>query len=48
MIFWTKGPIVRILKCDTYVTGKAYYNKSESVVAKHPIKDTKYKKIKEN
>jgi len=44
--FWTKGPIVRILKCDTYVTGKAYYNKSESVVAKHPIKDTKYKKIK--
>lgn len=44
--FWTKGPIVRILKCDTYVTGKAYYNKSESIVAKHPIKDVKYKKIK--
>lgn len=44
--FWTKGPIVRILKCETYVTGKAYYNKSESVVAKNPIKDSKYKKIK--
>lgn len=44
--FWTKGPIIRILKCDTYITGKAYYNKSESVVAKNPIKDTKYKKIK--
>lgn len=44
--FWTKGPIVRILRCDTYVTGKAYYNKSESVVTKHPMKDTKYKKIK--
>ncbi|OGM61521.1 hypothetical protein A2961_04200 [Candidatus Woesebacteria bacterium RIFCSPLOWO2_01_FULL_39_21] len=44
--FWTRGPIIRVLKCDTYVTGKAYYNKSESVVAKHPIKDTKYKKIK--
>ena len=44
--FWTKGPIVRILKCETYVTGKAYYNKSESVVSKHPMKDTKYKKIK--
>ncbi|MFH1792130.1 MAG: recombinase family protein [Patescibacteria group bacterium] len=44
--FWTKGPIVRILKCDTYVSGKAYYNKSESVVTKHPLKDTKYKKIK--
>ena len=44
--FWTKGPIVRILRCDTYVTGKAYYNKSESVVSKHPLKDSKYKKIK--
>ena len=44
--FWTKGPIIRILKCDSYVSGKAYYNKSESVVAKNPIKDTKYKKIK--
>jgi len=44
--FWTKGPIVRVLKCDTYATGKAYYNKSESVVAKNPIKDRKYKKIK--
>jgi site-specific DNA recombinase len=44
--FWTKGPIIRILKCETYITGKAYYNKSESVVAKNPIKDTKYKKIK--
>lgn len=44
--FWTKGPIVRILRCDTYVTGKAYYNKSESVVTKHPQKETKYKKIK--
>jgi len=44
--FWTKGPIIRILQCDTYVTGKAYYGKSESCVAKHPIKDTKYKKVK--
>jgi len=44
--FWTKGPIVRILRCDTYVTGKAYYNKSESIVTKHPQKETKYKKIK--
>lgn len=47
-VFWTKGPIVRILKCDTYVSGSAYYNKSESVVAKHPIKETKYKKIKKS
>ncbi len=44
--FWTKGPIVRILKCDSYVTGKAYYNKSESIVTKHPMKDVKYKKVK--
>jgi len=46
--FWTRGPIVRILECDTYASGKAYYNKSESVVAKNPIKDTKYKKIKKS
>lgn len=45
-LFWTKGPIVRILKCDTYFTGTAYYNKSEAVVAKHPIKEERYKKIK--
>jgi site-specific DNA recombinase len=44
--FWTKGPIVRLLKCETYVTGVAYYNKSESVVAKHPLKLEKYKKVK--
>ena len=44
--FWTKGPISRLLKCDTYSSGKAYYNKSEVVVAKNPIKDVKYKKIK--
>lgn len=44
--FWTKGPIIRILKCDSYVLGKAYYNKSESVVAKHPTKERKYKKTK--
>ena len=45
-LFWTKGPISRILKCETYVTGKAYYNKSESIVSKHPTKDSKYKKVK--
>ena len=44
--FWTKGPIVRILKNETYFTGIAYYNKSEAVVAKNHIKDEKYRKIK--
>lgn len=44
--FWTKGPIVRILKCDTYFKGFAYYNKIESVVTKKPLKNEKYKKIK--
>ena len=43
---WSKGPIVRMLKCKTYFDGVAYYNKSEAVVAKHPIKDIKYKKVK--
>lgn len=44
--FWTRGPIVRLLRCDSYVTGIVYFNKSESVVAKKPIKNVKYKKIK--
>jgi len=46
--FWTKGPIVRMLRCESYVTGIVYYNKSEAVVAKHPIKNEKYKKVKRN
>jgi site-specific DNA recombinase len=44
--FWTKGPIVRLLQNKAYVNGVVYYNKSESCVAKKPIKHIKYKKIK--
>lgn len=46
--FWTKGPIVRILDNESYISGTVYYNKSEAVVAKKPIKHIKYKKIKRN
>lgn len=46
--FWTKGPIVRMLRCEAYTKGIIYYNKSEAVVAKNPIKIEKYKKIKRN
>lgn len=44
--FWTKGPIVRILQQESYIDGYVYFNKSESCVAKKPIKHVKYKKIK--
>lgn len=44
--FWTKGPLVRLLSCESYVTGIIHYNKSEAVVAKNPIKHDKYKKVK--
>lgn len=44
--FWTKGPIVRILQQESYIEGCVYFNKSESCVAKKPIKHVKYKKIK--
>ena len=44
--FWTKGPVVRILQQESYINGFVFFNKSESVVAKKPIKNTKYKKIK--
>lgn len=43
---WSKGPVIRMLKCETYFTGIAFYNKSEAVVAKRPIKNVKYKKVK--
>jgi len=46
--FWSKSVLTRLLKSETYVTGKAFYNKSEAVVAKHPLKDTKYKKVKKS
>ncbi len=44
--FWTHGPIVRLLREESYVSGYIYYNKSEAVVAKKPLKNIKYKKIK--
>src|SRR5882724_3503093 len=44
--FWTKGPVVGLLQCETYINGIAFYNKSEAIVAKNPIKKVKYKKIK--
>ena len=46
--FWTKGPVVRILRCETYISGIAYYNKSEAVVGKRLLKDDKYRKVKKN
>jgi len=46
--FWTQGPIIRLLQNEAYTTGIVYYNKSEAVVAKKPIKHDKYKKIKRN
>jgi len=44
--FWTKGPIVRMLQNEAYFNGVVHYYKSEAVVAKHPIKNNKYKKVK--
>ena len=46
--FWTKGPIARLLRCKTYVTGIAHYNKSESVISKKTLKKEKYRKVKKN
>lgn len=38
---WTKGPIVRMLRNETYI-GKHHYNKSESCLPKNPVKDRKH------
>ena len=43
--FWSKSSVTRILRCESYFTGVIYYNKSEAVVAKKPIKNTKYKRV---
>jgi len=44
--FWSTGPILRLLRCDSYITGVIYYNKSEAVETKNPRKDEKYRKVK--
>lgn len=46
--FWTKGPIRRLLNCDTYVSGHVYYNKTEAVVPTKPRSNDKYKKVKKS
>jgi site-specific DNA recombinase len=46
--FWTKGSITRMLRCETYWTGIAYYNKHEAVESKTRIKNDKYRKVKKN
>jgi len=44
--YWAKTQIVRVLKCESYVTGVVHYNKSEAVIPKNPTKKVKYKKVK--
>jgi site-specific DNA recombinase len=44
--FWTKGPVVRLLECESYVSGIVYYNKSEAIVAKNSKSTNKYKRLK--
>lgn len=43
---WTKGPITRMLTNETYYKGEIYFNKTESVMPKKPLKDLEYRKIK--
>jgi len=43
---WTKGPVDRLLRCESYVTGILYYNKTKAVVPKYPRKKKKYKRVK--
>lgn len=45
--FWAKGPVVRILRCKSYLEGVVHYNKSEAVVG-NSIKNEKYRKVKKN
>ncbi len=46
--FWTKGPILRMMRNEAYSKGLIYYNKSEAVAAKKSLKHDKYKKVKRN
>jgi site-specific DNA recombinase len=44
--FWTKGPIARMLRDQTYVTGQLYYFKHEAIESKTSL--SKYRKVKKN
>jgi len=46
--YWAKTQIIRLLQCESYVSGVVYYNKTEAVAPKNPIKKTKYRKIKKS
>lgn len=41
--YWTKSPIDRILKNETYI-GNHYYNKSEAVMPRYRLTETKYRR----
>jgi len=43
---WVRSSIVRMLQCEAYAKGVVHYFKSEAIVAKNPIKNTKYKRVK--
>lgn len=43
---WTSGPLCRLLRNETYLTGLVYYNKLEAIVAKNPKNKLVYKKVK--
>ena len=46
--YWTKGPLVRLLQCDSYIKGEVYYNKTESYVGKKRSTSSKYRRVKKN
>lgn len=46
--YWTKGPLVRLLQCDSYIKGEVYYNKTESYVGKKRATSSKYRRVKKN
>lgn len=41
--YWTKSPIDRILRNESYI-GRHHYNKSESVIARYHLKETRYRR----
>jgi len=45
---WVKESVYRILSCETYATGKIYFNKNKAIVPKNPRSNKKYKRFKKS
>ncbi len=44
--FWTHGPLLRLLRCESYVKGEVYYYNTEAIIGKRSRTSSLYKPVK--